>query len=81
MSETPELDTQHSAQKRDDLMASRLVRRETVIDAIGRFRSTVLDARKMRIEARLQLARDLGAARIGFRRAVVRNAARMLANG
>lgn len=77
---TPMLDSPHWAQRRDDLLASRAVRREAVLEAIHRFRAVAIEARKTRIEARLQLARDLAAARFAFRRALVRNFANRAAH-
>jgi hypothetical protein len=74
--ETQQPDKPHWAQRWDDVLAAREVRRQAALEAIHRFLSTVIDSHKMRIEARLQLARDLTAARFAFRRSLVRNAAR-----
>jgi hypothetical protein len=76
---TSQPDMPRWARRWDDALTAREARRDAAIEAIGRFLSTVIDARKTCVEARLQLARDLGAARFAFRRTLVHNAVQRLA--
>lgn len=86
MTETTQPALPRWAQFWDDVLTAREVRRKSAIDAVRRFvelNPLISDRsrRKAVIEARLQLAEELVSARIEFRRAVVRSAAQVAANG